>query len=398
MNRIFIECKNDNIEYIKNIFDRISKHNYNFYIYNIYYISCAYGSIKILKFIIEKVDVNKVNNNGDTGLMIACYNNKENIVDYLLNLPNININYINVNNEVNALIVCCIEGNLNILKKLMSHPNTNINCKTEYDLTLFLLSCQYNYLDIVDYFISINMSVNNVDFLNNNALIIACYEENLEIIKYLIENTNINIDHKNNFGNNVLLVACYENYIEIVKYLLEETKININTINNLGNNILMMSCLNNNLELLLYLINKTDIDINKFNNYGDTIVSIAIDNRNFEILNKLIKNKRIALDKIRLFNSIYYSILDILLNIKVDNVNMYKIIEYIIYNTEIRIQKKIADNLNYNIKNMIINLINKKKEKIIFKNILLPKDLVKIIFDYSENIIWKDIEMYIIKL
>jgi len=397
MNRIFIECKNDNINYIKNIFSRISKHNYEFFVYNIYYISCAYGSIKVLKFIIDKVDVNKVNNNGDTGLIIACYNNKENIVDYLLNLPNININYINVNNEVNALIVCCMEGNLNILKKLMCDPRTNINCKTEYDLTLFLLSCQYNYLDIVDYFISINMSVNNVDFLNNNALIIACYEENFEIIKYLIENTNINIDHKNNFGNNVLLVACYENHIEIVKYLLEETNIDINIKNNLGNNILMISCLNNNLEILLYLIDNTEIDINTFNNYGDTIMSIAIDNGNFEILNKLIKNKRIALDKIRLFNNIYYSILDILLNIKVDNVNMYKIIEYIIYNTEIRIQKKIADNLNYNIKNMIINLINKKKEKIILKNILLPKDLVNIIYEYNENIIWKDIEMYIIK-
>ena len=46
---------------------------------------------------------------------------------------------------------------------------------------------------------------------------------------------------------------------------------------------------------------------------------------------------------------------------------------------------------------MIINLINKKKEKIILKNILLPKDLVNIIYEYNENIIWKDIEMYIIK-
>ena len=179
MNRIFIECKNDNVNYINNILKKIPEHNYDYIMYNLYYTSCAFGCMKILRFIIDKIDINKVNNNGDTGLMIASYNNKEEVVDYLIGIPNIKINYININNEINALIVCCMEGNLNILKKLMRHPLTNINCKTEHDLTLFLLACQYNNIEIVKYFISINTNINSLDILNNNALIIACYEKNI---------------------------------------------------------------------------------------------------------------------------------------------------------------------------------------------------------------------------
>jgi len=392
MNRIFIECKNDNINYIKKILLKIPNENYEYIVYNLLYTSCVYGCIKILKHLIEetKIDINNVNKNNDSGLMLACYNNKEEVVDYLLQNPEIDINYMNKNNKTNALIVCCIEGDYNIFKKIYEHDNIDRYCKSEYNLSIFLLSCQYNNLDIIIYLLENNVNIYETDYLGNNGLIIACYENNIEILKYLIENTNIDVKKVNEYKNNILSVACYENYVDIVKYLVEYIDIDINIKDLNGNNILMLASVNNNLEILLYLIKNTSIDINEYNNYGETILSLAIHIINIDMIKMLVKNKKIELNKIRYINK-YYSVLDILLNTKIDDVRIYEIIEYIIMNKKVYIQKNAV--LDSNVKNMIINLVNKKIKKKILSINILPYDLMNIVSEYCMNIKWDEIDL-----
>ncbi len=58
----------------------------------------------------------------------------------------------------------------------------------------------------------------------NTCLGYACMcNDNLEVIKYLIENIKMNQNHRNNEGKTYLHIACIEkNNLEAIRYLIEE--------------------------------------------------------------------------------------------------------------------------------------------------------------------------------
>lgn len=106
---------------------------------------------------------------------------------------------------------------------------------------------------------------------------------------------------------NELHIACYNNNIELVKSLLDKNKIDINEVDDDNRTPLFIACLLNNIDIVKLLLNQNKIDINKsprFNitplyiasNMGCTeitkllLISNAIyDNINFIIDNDLIK-------------------------------------------------------------------------------------------------------------
>ena len=68
--------------------------------------------------------------------------------------------------------------------------------------------------------------INTLNSLHDNALIIACRMGNLEIAKYLVENTNIDIQHATKEGN-ALTVAVEKKHKEIIDYLVLNSDIEI---------------------------------------------------------------------------------------------------------------------------------------------------------------------------
>jgi ankyrin repeat protein len=95
-------------------------------------------------------------------------------------------------------------------------------------------------INIKNMFYYIQNNENNVikDFLKNNidikdpegrtALINAAFSNNLELLKWLIEN-NAKIDTQDNNGYTALHFACQEGNLECVKTLVENN-ININMV------------------------------------------------------------------------------------------------------------------------------------------------------------------------
>ena len=51
-----------------------------------------------------------------------------------------------------------------------------------------------------------------------NQFIIACIEGNLELVKFLIKNTNLNVNRKNKYQYTVFHYACQEGNLEIVEF------------------------------------------------------------------------------------------------------------------------------------------------------------------------------------
>ena len=120
----------------------------------------------------------------------------------------------------------------------------------------------------------------------NTLLHLACYENNVEIVRFLLKNgADINKEDKNGFTP--LYLACYENNVEIVRLLLEKDA-DINKEDKDGNTPLHVACYENNVEIVRLLLEK-DADINKEDKDGITPLHVAIKYKNNEIIEEIDK-------------------------------------------------------------------------------------------------------------
>ncbi len=89
----------------------------------------------------------------------------------------------------------------------------------------------------------------------NSALLIAIWDNRINIVKYLLENKsfNISINQSDNNGFTPLIKASIKNRIEIVKYLLTFNKIDLNICDRDGKNAKDWAKEQNNLDILKLL-------------------------------------------------------------------------------------------------------------------------------------------------
>lgn len=101
---------------------------------------------------------------------------------------------------------------------------------------------------------------------NEKALKIACENNRLNIIKYLIEFGELNNNKFDIHSNDdeLIKIACKYNYCDIIKYLVEYSN-KYNTpfnLHDLSNDILRSTCENDNIEILKYLIEHIETETN----------------------------------------------------------------------------------------------------------------------------------------
>ncbi len=202
---------------------------------------------------------------------------------------------------------CAHNVNLNVIaylaKKIdpLQTNNQNTNC--------LMYACAYNNLNIIKYLIDdikINTMQTNDDGVS--CLAYACLTNpNLDIIIYLIEYQNLNPGDTDNMGSNCLMFACLQNdNINVIKYLIEQ-KIDVNEVNEDELNCLMFACISNsNIEIIKYLINEQKMDINKQNSNKLTCcMCCAIFNENYEIAKYLINDLKIDINYVDDHNNPY---------------------------------------------------------------------------------------------
>ena len=110
--------------------------------------------------------------------------------------------------------------------------------------------------------------INATNIKNDNLLIVATRVGNFEIIKYLIEEENIDTNHSTTEGN-ALLIAIQNRKMDIAKYLIERN-IDIHSIDNRGQNSLFIASQTGNDQLIETLINK-NVNVNHLDNHNQNI-------------------------------------------------------------------------------------------------------------------------------
>lgn len=163
----------------------------------------------------SSIKLNLLNKYGYTALSLAC--NPE-IVSILIRVCNVNF----LNNDGNTALILSAY-NFEKIKLLL--PYARINIQNKYGCNLLLHLLKYNYdKNIIKYLCQWNVDINLEDNYGNTALIYAIKNGNIEIIN-LILSKNPNINHRNKLNYSSLKYAVLKSkekkeYIEIISILL----------------------------------------------------------------------------------------------------------------------------------------------------------------------------------
>ncbi|WP_297277825.1 ankyrin repeat domain-containing protein [uncultured Brachyspira sp.] len=210
-NNIF---NNSNIPKKPSVFDYITDDNKLIYIIE-----------KIDRYLENDGDINITNENGNTLLMEAVSIGYYDLADYLIE-KKADISITNAKGE-NALI---LSANYPYILNLLINNNGDVNSSDNSGKTALHYACSAGDLYSVRLLIKSGADIHKRDILGKTILMYAVENENMELIKYLVENVKVDINEKDDWGQNAIFFATK---IEIARYLIYNN-INYTETNSIG--------------------------------------------------------------------------------------------------------------------------------------------------------------------
>lgn len=118
-------------------------------------------------------------------------------------------------------------------------------------------------------------------------------DSNLHMVADILEAHPEYVHEKNGSGDNCLLIAVKSGNIEIAKFIIENSTIDINYTTREGN-ALFLSASNGKEEIFDYLLSRDDVNIHLKNARGESIYHVAAQSGNADLIEKLL-----SIDKTR---------------------------------------------------------------------------------------------------
>ncbi len=126
----------------------------------------------------------------------------------------------------------------------------------------------------------------------NNCLFAACFSNNINVIKCLVEECKMDLNALNESSHTCLMVACMTNHPDnnVIKYLIKEKQMDPMVTNNLGYTCLFFACMfNQNVEIIKYLIEEIGIKYDQLDIDQNNILALACQcNLNLDVIKYLV--------------------------------------------------------------------------------------------------------------
>ena len=252
--------------------------------------ACRDGKLSSVRYLIENegVDINRY----FCPLNFACEYGHFDIVKYLIEKANVNKEeHDNHKNKETPLCRSCESGNLSLVKYLIEDAKVDLTKYSNMKISPLHCACDSGHLPIVKYLIeTVGFNPNGNKGQICSPLECALSSGYIPIFKYLIERCKVDPNQKNDKGESPLFTAISTNRFNIVKYLIEQVKVNIDiTILTSGQNALhVYIVLHENIKMIKYFIEQVGININIQDSNGNTLLHVAYDNNRKEIAEYLI--------------------------------------------------------------------------------------------------------------
>ena len=147
--------------------------------------AAKFDDISEVKSLIKAgVSPNTLDPKGNPMLFLAVKDGSSKVIDYLTNLPEININLANQSGET-PLMIASIEGNQAVVKYLVLNKKAAIN---DSGWTPLQYACTRGHLDVAQFLVANGAKVNALSPNNSTALMMSVMSGNEYLVKFLLDN------------------------------------------------------------------------------------------------------------------------------------------------------------------------------------------------------------------
>lgn len=248
--------------------------------------SVVRGYKECVELLLESgADVNVINSDGDTLLMLAVRHDHVDLVQYLLTKP-IHIERKNFDSRT-ALHLACISDN-QIIAEMLLAAGADKTVKTYNSETPLTIAVSNNNLNIVKFLLKKGCEVNDKTHVDNYLIHIASTNDNCDMCRILVDAGAI-VNCKNCFGFTPLHCAAINGNIKIMEVLLGAGA-DINSIGMGRETVLHRACAGKSLECVQFVLeNEHFVGIDAVDVHGLTALGKAIHAKNDEIVKYLIQ-------------------------------------------------------------------------------------------------------------
>ncbi|XP_071094932.1 serine/threonine-protein phosphatase 6 regulatory ankyrin repeat subunit C-like [Haliotis cracherodii] len=235
--------------------------------------ACEKGDLSRVKSILSDpgANINSMTKGGMTAVMIAAVEGHREVFDLLVR-KGADLSLLD-NTDASILHFACEGGNIEIVKYVLTQNIVAINSRDDEGTTPIMIAASNGDNGVFDVLVEAGA---DLSLLNNNEddiLILACEGENIEIIKYLLTQGNVDINRKQE-GCTPVMKTAFSNNKKVFDLFVKEGA-DLSLLSDDKNNVLHLACFGGNVEIVKYLLTQNIVDINSRNDYGRTPAVIA---------------------------------------------------------------------------------------------------------------------------
>ncbi|XP_065346583.1 serine/threonine-protein phosphatase 6 regulatory ankyrin repeat subunit B-like [Cloeon dipterum] len=203
----------------------------------------------VVHWLIEEsgIDLNAVDQNGNSAINCACVKRMWDFVEILLT-KDVDIRIKNANGE-NLLHLAAESGNSDLVQKLIER---GINPTLKDNLGKNTLHYALQHFDIVKHLDRELAKEVTEDKNTSLHLAINMYDYSIEVIRWLLDEAQVDVNAKNENGETALMTACSKNRFDVIQILLEN-KADVSIQDNKGRTALHHAARSGHLDMIKML-------------------------------------------------------------------------------------------------------------------------------------------------
>ncbi len=244
---------------------------------------------EVMSFVRKGSNIDFRGDRGITPLIGATEKGYIEIVRYLL-LCGAHVNARRMDSAYSSLMIACQNNNLEMVKLLIQF-GADVDQRCDSGFTAFDFALNNNNREILMALLishdELNTSFESIADENTKLLFYATKYGRKNIVRYCVEDLNVDVNSKGENGETPLIIACKKGYDDIVEYLLTNNA-KINEKMDGGSTALMFACIGGFQDIVRMLVS-CDADVNLVDERANSSLILAVDNSHLEMAKMLIE-------------------------------------------------------------------------------------------------------------
>jgi len=224
----------------------------------------------------RKADVNIVDSDGKTALLLAIFSNFSDMALKLIAAgANVNVQDKDGNTAFTLAAENWMSKVVAVLMEKGAEIDVNFRGKNGY--TLLMLAIAWKNYKLASGFIKAGVDVNARDEYGRTALMFAVWEKATKIAMELLSVTNIDVNVQDYEGRRTaLLMAVEKNMQSVAIAIIQKENVNLNAVDHKNDTALLWAIRTKKRDVAIAIIQKGGVDLEHQNNRGETALMLAI--------------------------------------------------------------------------------------------------------------------------